>query len=380
MAVWLRCGVSIGILTAVGACDGSRGGTPTTQSPVQTIAWTNIDGFREWGQTSDGFFGTSGDYRLVTWKWVGATMTQDIDAKLPRTQDVIPLPDGVYLANVCPSPEGRGEWPLTLATTATNKITKEWRDPKGWSCFKTGVSANGRFAALVLMNEDDNDLKTQAYRIGLIDLSSQELHWMVDFRGVRMPIVRQIRASNDGRYVAISNWQNKALLADTAQHKVLWIDEPFEAVSLGYVAFSADGETLYEADSGGEAVYAVETKSGKILRKYVASENGKRTRTRRISCLALSPDDAWMAVGTGLDGQAFLFDTRLPEPKPIILPHGMTTILMASFSPDSTRVATVAGGKIKIWAVPGGGSGRPASQPASSRPASASGVEKGSRV
>ena len=47
----------------------------------------------------------------------------------------------------------------------------------------------------------------------------------------------------------------------------------------------------------------------------------------------------------------YLFNART-NVKPLILPHGLSTILEVSFSPDSKRLASMAGGQIKIWDVP----------------------------
>ena len=63
----------------------------------------------------------------------------------------------------------------------------------------------------------------------------------------------------------------------------------------------------------------------------------------------MSPDGQWLAAGTGPEGHVYLWNTVSADSKPRLLPHGGTTILIVSFSPDSRHLASVAGGKIKVW-------------------------------
>jgi WD40 repeat protein len=57
-----------------------------------------------------------------------------------------------------------------------------------------------------------------------------------------------------------------------------------------------------------------------------------------------------VAAGTGTEGEAYLFDVTGKE-KPRMLLHGLRTVEILSFSPDSKYLASVAGGKIKIWSI-----------------------------
>jgi hypothetical protein len=352
-------------LVSATACRKVENSQVPLPAPVQEIEWAGITGFSEWGQTGDGLFGMSTDDRLEIWSWDQVTLKKDIAGQLPPSIRVVPLPGGMYLASADIG-DHHGNWPLIFASVGEKGVMGTWSPPRGWGYQRAGGSANGRFACVILEQDTDHrDWKNRQQRVGLFDPSSKELHWVAELSGDAIDGVRRMCVSNDGRYVAFGGWKNGGAIVDCVAHRLLWAGRPPEAVSIGYVAFSADGEALYEADAGGECVYAVGTQTGEILHRTYLTETGKAGQGRRASCLAVSTDGTWAAAGTGPDGQVFLFSARAPEAKPIILPHGMSTILIVSFSPDSTHVASVAGGRIKIWAVPGGGTGRPTAQPSS---------------
>lgn len=321
------------------------------QEPAQNIEWTGIEKFREWGQAVDGFFGISTDLRLHVWKWDAITLRRHVDAQLPKLLDFVPLRDGVYLACLDPA-EPLARWPLTLASVDSNAIIKQWDAPSEWWYPHTGGSRNGNFAVVIMAESDPRDGDHTKRRIGMVEISSGELRWLAELNGREYGAIRQVIASDDGHYIAIGGWDNGAVVVDASDKKMLWAERPSEAVGISYVSFSPGGDILYEGDSGGAGVYAVETKSGKILRRWYATKTGKPIYGHRISWLATSPDGAWIAAGTGPEGQVFLFNARDPQSEPIMLDHGHSTIVMISFSPDSTRLASVAGGLIKIWEVP----------------------------
>jgi hypothetical protein len=323
-------------------------------APLQEIDWTGAQGFREWGQTKDGFFGISSDTDAMSfqaWTWSKATPTRNDAIELPHILHMIPVSDGIYLANERPGVD-RAPWPLIMASLGVKDVIKKWEPPAGWGYEHIGISRNRAYAAITLTDSDANPAQNPpGFRVGLLNIATKELRWVVEHKSRIYGAIRQIAVSEDGKYIAMPGWDNGVALVDTQARKVEWVKLPSGAVSFGYALFSSDGLRLYAADAGGGCVYAFETKTGTVIRQWYATETGKSIYGHRISCLAISPDDAWIAAGTGPEGQVFLFSIASSDSKPILLPHGLSTLLIVSFSPDSKHLASVAKGRIKIWAV-----------------------------
>ena len=312
----------------------------------------------EGGTTGDGFFGRLPGERGVyeVWQWIGEpieTLKKDHVFALPSALpllmfDAIVVPNGRYLGYVY---RNQYRSNLLLSSCETGSIIKEWESPAPWHCdsaYGLGRSSNGAFSALVLPR--NGGVASRRYAVGLIDLDTLQLKLVAELSGHGAGTIRQIAVSDDGRYIALGGWNNGAALVDASVRKVLWADRPPTEVSTGYVLFSSDGQTLYSAGSEG-CVYTIETKTGKITGRWWATETGKSIYGHRISCLAMSPDGLWLAAGTGPEGHVYLWNTASADAKPRLLPHGIRTVLVVTFSPDSQRLASVAGGKIKVWSV-----------------------------
>lgn len=322
-----------------------------SKAPVQELDWTGPRAFSEWGQTKGGFFGISAGTRVFqAWKWDGATLKRSEGVKLLRLLSMAPLPEEQYLAYTDLG-EATAPWPLTMASLGAEDVIKKWEPPAGWGYEDLGISRNRAFAAITLHDREANPRQDNpGFRAGILNIATMELRWVVEHYGRVYGDIRQIAISDDGKYIAIPGWSHGVALVDVQAQGIRHYVRPPGVNSFVYARFSCDGLTLYAADAAGGCVYALETKTGKVLRRWYATETGESIYGHRISCLAVSPDDAWIAAGTGPEGQVFLFSTTSSESKPILLPHGLSTILIVSFSPDSKHLASVAMGKIKIWA------------------------------
>lgn len=306
-------------------------------------------GFGACGQTQDGIFGVCVDTDVFhEWKWDGATLKRGEDVQLPNMLDMTPLDDGLYVGFRDPE-EKYKNWPLVMARIGAKDIIKKWDPPGGEGyCFEgIGVSRNRAFVAVT---QHDENWKNRGFRVGILNVATRELRWVVEHRGEIHGSRRDIAVSDDGKYIALPGWNHSVALVDVQARKIRHYVRPFR-VGYRYARFSSDGKTLFGADAAGGFVYALETETGKVLRRWCATETGDSIYGHRISCLAVSPDDAWIAAGTGPEGQVYLFNTAWPERKSVLLPHGLITTSILSFSPDSKYLATGAGGKIKIWAV-----------------------------
>jgi len=326
-------------------------GSRSPITPASEYDWKRDGGFVTVKGTSDGFYGVSPKGLLSRWYWKGDALSEGPDIQMPDL-----LRATVASANICIGRENSGvrgvPWPLVAVRFPENKTLKRWAPPDGWLYDNIGVSINQRFAAICLAVAMTNDeYKGEIrLRIGLLDLSSLELSWVGGLPEESITI-RSIEVTGDGKYVALGGWKNNIVVVDTVAQKVLWSDRPEGVATLNYVAFTSDGATVYGAGDCG--VYGYDTKTGKIKNQWVATETGQPIYGHRISCLAVSPDDSCVAAGTGPDGQVFLFYPA-DKPRRQLLDHGMRTISLVTFSPDSTHVASEAGGKIKVWGIGAG--------------------------
>jgi len=344
--------VVMAILTGYVSSCRQRTDAPNEPSvmPIQEIDWVSgTRGWGEWGQTSDGFFGVAVDSEvLMVWTWTGDTLSRGEDVILPSGLRTTVLSHGEYLVCRSPGPDIKGPWPLVHASLATHEIIQEWPPPKYYRYSLTGISHNSQYLA-VLLEAETNMVR----RVGLLDLASGEFHLVGEYEGWMYGYASRITCSNDGKYIAIAGWDNGLKLYDVDAKTQIWFQKPDDVVNFGEAEFSPDGKTIYTANTGGESVYAYDTLTGEIKHQWYATATGQAERRtgRRISCFAVSPDGNWLAAGTGPKGDVFLFDVNNPGSPPTLFPHGLHTTLIVNFSPDSKHLASVAGGKIKIWKV-----------------------------
>ncbi len=340
----------VAVLGVAATCSMSCSSGPV-RSPVQEFLWTGPTGFGGYGQTQDGFFGVCAKTDVFhEWKWDGATLKRIKGVQLPSMLRVTPLAKGLYVG--CKDPgSDTAPWPMVMARLGAKDIIKKWEAPggEGYSFRGSiGISRNRAFAAIT--QGDDAHWENRGFRVGILNVATKELRWVVEHRGEIYGDMREIAVSDDGKYIALPGWNHGMALVDVQAQEIRHYVRPPGVNGFLYSRFSSDGKTLFAADAAGGFVYALETKTGKVLRRWCATETGDSIYGHRISCMAVSPDDAWIAAGTGPMGQVFLFSTALPESKPVLCPHGLITTLIVSFSPDSKYMVSVAGGKIKIWA------------------------------
>jgi hypothetical protein len=354
MMKWLSILAIPAIGTLLG-CSASESGTGGSNAFVltQKVEWRGQGGgFAEWGQSKEGFFGTSvRPFVLETWKWDGPVPRKAAAFALPPAVRIGVLPDGRYMASVSPG-DSYTPWPFVIASIGSNEVLKKWERPVGWQYQHVGISRNGRFAAATLNDSDANPQQEVGvlpprHKIGLVKIAEMEIDWVAELTGRGGDTVRQIAVSDNGEYIAVGGWRNGIALVSTSLKQVLWDKMPPGEISTGYVAFSSDGSRLYAGGSAG-CVFAFETKTGNLTGQWYGSRTGRAEYGHRISCLAISPDDVLVAAGTGPEGEVYVFNT-VSYQKPQLLNHGLTTILILSFSPDSKYLASVAGGMIKIW-------------------------------
>ena len=343
-----------------GTGSSNRGrGSSKRQAPIHEIDYTGgrgggRGGLRECEKTGNGVYLVPvGEPRILQlWTWNGSWLINDITVPLPESGEVVPLSQNAYIASVDPTPDNSHDpWNLVAADMSTGDTIKSWPPARGWYCNRTGASPNGKFAA-VTMRKFPAEGQT---RVGIIDVSTWSLRWVAHLTATGGVPVRRIVVSDDGKYIAFAPFKYGVALVDAESEKVLWNQRPPGESSLDYVALSPDGATVYAGGVSG-CVYGVDFRSGSVTSRWFANVKGESTYGHRISALAISPDGRWVAAGTGPEGHVFLWNT-VSGGKPLMLDHGLITIAVVSFSPDSKYLASVAGGRIKVWKVPDGDAG-----------------------
>jgi WD40 repeat protein len=190
--------------------------------------------------------------------------------------------------------------------------------------------------------------------LGLIAPRASEIKWVGTLGGKKdkkysANNIRRLAPTDNGAYVAAAGWDNGLALLDSSSGEQLWWTRPPNEVSSTYAAFAPDNKVIYTG--GGEGcVYGLDVKTGKIVSQWFASKSGKSEYGHRISDIAVSPDGKWVAAGTGPEGLVWVFDAA--KGKAVrILKHGGSTVLMVSFSPESSALVSFVPGSLKVWDV-----------------------------
>jgi len=316
----------------------------TIAEPLEEINWVDKDVWlKERGGTRVGLFGIRAESRLLeTWNWKAGTLEKGPSAKVALLDTVV-LPDGRYIA--CRAAADRySDWPLVIGSISPCEEIKKFEIPSGWrvaSC-AVSVSRNGKFGLVVIESKSGKP----RCRTGVIDIASLKLRWLGPEVAARGGVqIAQTAISDDGRYAAVTPWDEGAVVIDLVAEKVLWNQTPKDSWRLSYVEFSRDGSRVYFGDKMKSSVFEIDTAGGKVLNQWLVKDEGDPGFGSGVWCLALSPEDKWVAVAA--QKSVYLIDIDSGA-KAATLPVGSTVL---SFSPDGSRLASVAGGKIKIWEV-----------------------------
>ncbi len=322
------------------SCDeyAASGGQPLHK--VKCLA--DRGGYSDYGSTGAGIFGITIEPKtLRIWAWEARSLSASRDYDVELLSGIVPLAGNVVLAKRDPQ-DSYAPWPLVLVRADTGDVLHEWPTPKGWWIPHTGGSRNGKFAAFGF-----GEFPSGGYKIGFVTVATRELKWSKMRDGDGYYTVGQLAVSDDGAHVAVGGWNNCVAMIDMAGQSVRWVKRPPSAITMAYVAFSPDAETIY-AGGGDGCVYGLDVQTGDVKSRWVASKSGKEAYGHRVACVAVSPDGRYVAAGTGPEGQVFVWDTKTGG-KPRLFNHGMTRTWAVSFSPDSKYLATCAAMLIKTW-------------------------------
>lgn len=326
-------------------------GTVVRSQPDSTMEWMGRGGgFGDWGCGGKYLYARSvNPVILDVWQWEGEVLTKLFEVNRDGEYSLSWI-DGDLI--IFSGLDGYKPF-MGLRNARSGKLLRRWDPPVGYYCDHFDLNRNGEFVALCLTEEvgeggpPDRDGWRTRLKVGLFSVCSKDLKWIATLTGVTNQ-VEHAAVSDDGAYIAVAGWENSLVLIDVATQKVLWTFKP--AGPQYHVAFSPDGETVYSGGTLG-MIHSIEVETGRLLDSWATTRSGRDEYLHRLSCLAASGDGRWVAAGAGLEGKAYLFDTRTGKLAQI-LAHGGGAVRLLSFSPDSKVLATFVPGSLKVWKMP----------------------------
>ena len=343
----------VGCMFAMSYGDEAAPGRTERWKPSKVIQWDwRKTGLLQWGCGGKYICGVSGEPdTLDVWVWDKGIVRKGKQYQVSGVCEPVVMADARFLHGSPVKEPGA----IIVRSIETGKVVHKWALGEDWYCRMARSSTNGKYAC-VTVAEKYSDVDHPRLRTAVVPQGAPAIRWgptlvgssMFDFLNLRM-----IVPSDDGAYLAVGGWNNGVAIIDLVKNKVLWKARPDKAISPNYVAFSPDSKVIY-AGGGLGCVYGMDVKTGKVLTRWFSTPTGKSVYGHRISAVAVSPDGRFVAAGTGPSGLVYLWWAKTGK-RAAVLNHGLTTILILSFSPDSDALATVAGGLIKVWKMPAEG-------------------------
>jgi hypothetical protein len=151
---------------------------------------------------------------------------------------------------------------------------------------------------------------------------------------VRAGNVSCVVPSDDGQYVGLGNVQNKGAVIRVRDKRLLWNKYPPREIGIQYIALSTKNGTAYMGGRSG-ILYTVGLESGEIKASWPAREPGERSS--RITAIAVSPDEKYVAAGNHPKGRAYVWSTETGK---LVRIFGGSpgSVYILLFSPDSKRI------------------------------------------
>lgn len=343
-------GIAVLLSGSLAAC-ARQGGSPeqADDAAASTQTWLGQGGgFREWGACGSVVYADQvKPHSADVWRWSGEHLTRSCELLLERAINVV----WTAKTECVRLPVGGSECSIRI-TDCDGRNTRELPLPDGWGCNKLGPSGNGEYVGVMLRPERApkgmEAIDHPLVRVGAFRADANEIGELTELTAPHTGApgaVQQVVPSPDGKLLVLAGWDNSVALVDLAAKRLLWSNKAGDGIS--YAAFSPDGRTIYAGGSLG-AVHALDAETGQERGRWFASLSGRDEYGHRISCLAVSPDGRWVAAGTGPEGLVFVGSTA--DMKMVkVLPHGGSTVLIVSFSPDSQALATFVPGTLKTW-------------------------------
>jgi WD40 repeat protein len=329
------------------------------ERPIESITWEGRGGgFLLWGRGADCLYGVSVQPAVLdVWKWDRGSLKKSMQTTFDRKPPSLALTTHetlVYHDNASSMPKDERTGVIRVRHMEKVRPPIEL-DADQWYTEISQPSRCGVHLAVWAkpeFNNPDFGLDKNIVRVGMISHPDfGRINWVIRLTG-SIPVVTIPAAipSDDGLYIALAGWQHGATVIDVARKRLLWQRRPKDEVCFNDIAFSPGSDRLY-AGGGEGCVYGMDAKTGDILSRWFASDSGTSEYGHRITSIAVSADGRLVAAGTGPEGIGYVYSVETGKLVRRVV-HGGGTILVASFSPDSTRLATFVPGSIKIWSMP----------------------------
>ena len=324
-------------------------GAGTSSHPGAELTWIGQGGgFMEWGCGGE-FLSAKSVYPRVldVWQWERGALRRLPEVQAKHDGDIVWITGNRYVFESSVEGETR---PIGIRDASSGEVRHRWPPPGDWFCRRIQASRRGDLVGLCL--EPRSGGSTSSLQIGLIDTNANEIAWITALVGSSAASagnVRSVIPSDDGQFIAVGGWDFGVAMIDVARKEILWNSRPPNESCLFYVAFSPDSKVIYAGGTSG-TVFGLDVQTGAVLSRWYASLSGQEEYGHRISCMAVSPDGRWVAAGTGPEGLVFVGSTQTNKCVKI-LNHGLSTVQLVHFSPDSQALATFVPGTLKVWNV-----------------------------
>jgi WD40 repeat protein len=352
MALAVRAALfAVALVSSLCGCGGE------TQRAVQFTGESTGDSrdWVDWGTGGYYAFATTAEEKesLLVYAWDGASIRKHTEVNVHQDNPLqaLWLSDGKVLTN----PVGKNTDFLLRRDAKTGRLLGKWLFPRGWYCGLLGHSHNGKY--LVLLFREDVAYPPQGFdwerrrtRLALIDVATDRLDWIVDLIGDR-DMIRGAVSSGDGAYIAVAGWDNGAAVVDVKQKKVLWEKRPPGEFGSTKVSISPRNGVIYVGGNRGR-VYGMQIRSGKNVSAWWASDSGNAEDAQRVTSICVSPDEKYVAAGTGPYGRTYLWSTETGRMIKAF-GRGPGGVLIVMFSPDSRHLGAFQPGRVEVLKVPG---------------------------
>lgn len=303
------------------------------------------EGLRIWIGNASGIFAVGDTGNLIAHQWDDNQLQRvplpNVDGKSIRVRYI---GAGIVIANLR---EDTGHV-IHVYNDINEEPTVKIPLKEGEYLSGVGVSMNGRFGAFMCPIENESN----QWSVLLMNFESNEVIRFPKLT-IRADLFRTVAVSNDGGRIAVLPVNNGVMVIDAKKQEVLWSERPPSAISTTYGVFSQDGKVIYATGSSGK-LFCIDAETGALLWECAVNENPQARRGHRATAIFGSPNGKYVAVGTGPIGLVFLMDSETSEVIKVYNhghSHGLLSISALSFSPDSSRLASLAGGLVKTWDV-----------------------------
>jgi hypothetical protein len=242
--------------------------------------------------------------------------------------------------------------PVVLRSERAGSVVRQYPLERGWWVSEMGLSVRGRCMALALDEEPNDkpegfDWDRPRFRIALLDTSTMRLSVVTDVPGAEY--LTRIVPSDDGQYVGIAGVRNKAMVLRVRDKQLLWNMRPPRDFGIEYIALSTKNRAAYMGGRSG-ILYTADLETGEIKASWHAREPGDRSS--RITAIAVSPDEKYVAAGTHPKGRAYVWSTETGK---LVRIFGGSpgSVFVLLFSPESKRIGAFCPG----WVMTGDLSG-----------------------